>query len=197
MVFEKTLAQGRVHPGDKRLIRSTRILDLGVPRAGRLGRCMTEFRIESWSEDDPRWAELVELFDTQEQLRWVLPDEKRLRPSSEVLVAVADERPVGFLVFLVQEIGPPDNCPAFGQTEAKVVAFAVRAEYRRRGIGTALQRRALEVARQLDCYQLRSVTDVWRDENRQVKLALGFGVHPTVRRVEDEERPAYVFVKRL
>ena len=68
---------------------------------------MTEFRIESWNENDPRWAELVGLFDTQGQLRWVLPDEERLRPSSEVLVAVADERPVGFLVFLVQEIGPP------------------------------------------------------------------------------------------
>ena len=158
---------------------------------------MTEFQIESCSEGGPRWAELVELFDAQEQLRWVLPDEKRLRPSSEVLVAVADERPVGFLVFVVQEIGPPDDCPGFGQTEAKVVAFAVRADYRRRGIGTALQRRALEVAGQLGCYQLRSVTDVWRDENRQVKLALGFGVHPTVRHVEDEDRPAYVFVKLL
>lgn len=158
---------------------------------------MADFRIESWREDGPRWAELVELLDAQEQRRWVLPDEQRLRPSSEVLVAVADDRPVGFLVFLVQEIGPPDNCPAFGKTEAKVVAFAVRADYRRRGIGTVLQRRALEVARQLGCYQLRSVTDVWRDENRQVKLALGFAVHPTVRRVEGEDRPAYVFVKRL
>lgn len=158
---------------------------------------MTELRIESWNESSPRWAELVELFDTQDQLRWVLPDEERLRPSSEVLAAVADDEPVGFLVFLIQEIGPPDNCPAFGQTEAKVVAFAVRTEYRRRGIGTALQRRALEVARQLGCYQVRSVTDVWRDQNRQLKLALGFGVHPTVRRVGDEERPAYVFVKRL
>jgi GNAT superfamily N-acetyltransferase len=158
---------------------------------------MADFRIESWSEDGPRWTELVELFDAQEQRRWVLPDEQRLRPSSEVLVAVADELPVGFLVFLVQEIGPPDNCPAIGQTEAKVVGFAVSADYRRRGIGTALQRRALELARELGCYQLRSVTDVWRVENRQVKPALGFGVHPTVRRVENEDRPAFVFVKRL
>jgi GNAT superfamily N-acetyltransferase len=158
---------------------------------------MAEFRIESWDEDGPRWAELVALFESQDQLRWVLPDEERLRPSSEVLVAVTDERPVGFLVFLVQEIGPPDNCPALGETEAKVVAFAVHPDYRRHGIGTALQRRALEVARQLGCYQLRSVTDVWRHENLHVKLALGFGVHPTVRRVEDEDRPAYVFVKRL
>jgi GNAT superfamily N-acetyltransferase len=140
---------------------------------------VTAFRIESWDEDGSRWAELVELFDTQDQLRWVLPDGKRLRPSSEVLVALADDRPVGFLVFLVQEIGPPDNCPGLGESEAKVVAFGVDADYRRRGIGTALQRRALGVARRLGCYQLRSVTDVWRAENRQVKLALGFGVHPT------------------
>ena len=158
---------------------------------------MSECRIEAWTPEHPRWTELVELLRAEGQLRWVLPDERELRPATHILTAVVGEDAVGFVVFIVQEIGPPDNCPALGLTEAKVIAFGVRSGHRGRGIGTSLQRRVLQVAADLGCYQVRSVTDVWRTENCRVKIGLGFGVHPTVRRVDGEDRPAYVFVKAL
>jgi GNAT superfamily N-acetyltransferase len=158
---------------------------------------VSELRIEACVPGDPRWPDFVSLLRSEGQLRWVLPNERDLRPSTHVLVAVAAEEPVGFVAFLVQEIGPADNCPSLGVTEAKVLAFGVRSDSRGRGIGSSLQRRVLELARELSCYQVRSVTDVWRTENCRVKLGLGFGVHPTHREVDGVDRPAYVFVKAL
>jgi GNAT superfamily N-acetyltransferase len=151
-------------------------------------------RIEEWNTTDPRWGKLTRLLEREEQLSWVLPDGE-LRPDSHVLVAVDRQEPVGFLAFVRQEIGPPDGCPPIGLTEAKVLAFGVTASHRRRGIGTALQLGALELAAALGCYQMRSVSDAVRDENRRVKLGLGFGVTPTIRRLRDGEKPAFVFVK--
>lgn len=157
---------------------------------------MEERRIEHWSETPPRWPELKQLLEREGQLDWVFP-EGELRPDSHVLVALDGERPVGFLVFLRQEIGPADGCPPVGLTEAKVLAFGVAASHRRRRIGTALQLRALELAAELGCYQLRSVTNADNEANVGVKLRLGFTVTPTIRRLRDGDRPAFVFVKAV
>jgi GNAT superfamily N-acetyltransferase len=78
-----------------------------------------------------------------------------------------------------------------------VLAFGVAASHRRRGIGTALQVRALELAAELGCYQLRSVTNADNDPNVAVKLRLGFAVTPTIRRLREGDRPAFVFVKTV
>jgi GNAT superfamily N-acetyltransferase len=158
---------------------------------------VADYRIESWSPSHPRWHELVGLFAAEGQLRWVLPDETELRPSTHVLAALVRDEPVGFLAFIVQEIGPADGVPPLGLTEAKVLAFGVSVASRGRGIGTALQRRALERARELGCYQVRSVTDARREENVRVKIRLGFGAHPTIRHVDEEDRPGYVFVRTV
>jgi GNAT superfamily N-acetyltransferase len=157
---------------------------------------MAELRIERWSETHPGWPRLTELLEQEEQLSWVLPDGE-LRPDSHILVAVDADDPVGFLVFLRQEVGPPDDCPPTGLTEAKVLAFGVAAAHRRCGIGTALQLRALELAAELGCYQLRSVTNADNEANVAVKLRLGFAVTPTIRRLRNGDRPAFVFVKTV
>jgi GNAT superfamily N-acetyltransferase len=157
---------------------------------------MAEHRIERWDETHRSWRSLTALLGQEEQLSWVLPD-GALRPDSHVLVAVDGGEPVGFLAFLRQELGPPDDCPATGLTEAKVLAFGVAASHRRRGIGTALQVRALKLAAQLGCYQLRSVTNADNDPNVAVKLRLGFAVTPTIRRLREGDRPAFVLAKTV
>jgi GNAT superfamily N-acetyltransferase len=158
---------------------------------------VAEYRIESWSPTHPRWQELVSLFAAEDQLRWVLPDETELRPATHVLTALVGEEPVGFLAFLVQEIGPADSVPPLGLTEAKVIAFGVSRPSRGRGMGTGLQRRAFDLARELGCYQVRSVTEAAREENVRVKVRLGFGAHPVIRHVGAEDRPGYVFVRTM
>src|ERR687888_2748521 len=98
---------------------------------------MDGFQIEEWT--DPNRPELVALLRRAAQESWVAN-----APSPRTLVALTSGEPVGFLSFTVQEIGPADNCPALGLTEAKIVAFGVEEPMRRRGIGAELQRRLLE-----------------------------------------------------
>jgi GNAT superfamily N-acetyltransferase len=158
---------------------------------------VSDIRIEQWDDSNERWAQLVELLEREDQLRWILPEDGPLRADAHVFVALEADAVVGFLAFIVQEIGPPDGCPPLGLTEAKVLAFGVREDRRRSGIGRALQLRLLERATELGCYQARSVTGVDRVANLRLKLALGFAVSPTIRRLSDSDRPAFIFVKRI
>jgi GNAT superfamily N-acetyltransferase len=153
--------------------------------------------IEQWSDNHERWPELVEVLEREDQLSWVIPDGGPLRSDAVVLVAHDESSVLGFLAFIVQELGPPDDCPALGLTEAKVLAFGVREESRRRGVGRALQVELLDRAAKLGCYQARSVTSVDRDANIRLKLSLGFVVAPTIRRLREGDQPAFVFVKRV
>jgi GNAT superfamily N-acetyltransferase len=152
---------------------------------------MTGLQIEEWTATHSRWPAVVQLLEEAGQLSWVAN-----APSPLHLVAVVDGAPIGFLAFIVQEIGPADNCPPLGLTEAKVVAFGVREDARRRGVGTALQLRLLERARDLGCYQVRSHSDAQYPANHRLKLRLGFAASPHVRTLEGgEERPGFFFVK--
>jgi GNAT superfamily N-acetyltransferase len=73
--------------------------------------------------------------------------------------------------------------------EAKVLAFAVIVNYRRQGIGRALQTAALQDAAKRSCYQLRSHSSGKNDANHQLKLSMGFGIHPIIR--GEDKRGAY------
>lgn len=59
------------------------------------------------------------------------------------------------------------------------------------GIGSALQRRAQELCRALDCYQIRSRSPVSSRENYALKLADGYTLHPS------HENDSYYFLKKL
>ena len=72
---------------------------------------------------------------------------------------------------------------------AKVLAFGVLPAWRRRGIGRALQQAAIAAARARGCYQVRSRSSGDAVANHQLKLSLGFGVHPIV--AENDDRAAY------
>jgi GNAT superfamily N-acetyltransferase len=155
---------------------------------------MTEtLRIEEWTSDHPRWVELLDVVESQQQAAWVAAAHPWHR-GSYLLVAQQSGAIVGFLRFVTQVIGEDDDLEPVtldGEPliEAKVLAFGVVPTQRRIGVGRALQERAVAMADQLGCYQLRSHSSGLHQANHQLKLAMGFGIHPIVR--GDDRRGAY------
>jgi GNAT superfamily N-acetyltransferase len=149
--------------------------------------------IEAWDAAHPRWVELTEFASAQGQANWV-QFTAVWHTGSHMLVALTGSHIVGFLRFVTQTIGPDTDCPPVSLhgrvlVEAKVMAFAVHPDAQRCGIGRALQLEAIRCARRLGCYQLRSHSSSHHELNHQLKLSLGFGVHPVVR--GDDVRGAY------
>lgn len=142
------------------------------------------FTVEEWEESHPQWADFVQCLEqtAPEQAPFVLGEYARHLPC-RLIVALQKAQVVGFLRFGVQPIGAEENCSPLTLdsvllTEAKIHAFAVREECRGHGIGTALQERAIAVARELGCHQLSSHSSYEREANCHVKLSLGFCALP-------------------
>ncbi|MBA3531720.1 MAG: GNAT family N-acetyltransferase [Ardenticatenales bacterium] len=158
--------------------------------------------IEAWSEIHPRWGEMVRYIEGEELDRAVLAA-GRLVDEGRLLAAVHGGEIVGFLMFLVQPIGPEMDCPVLcdsegtALTEAKIRAFHVREAQRGQGIGTALQRAVLRLAGELGCYQVRSLSSYTRHANYAIKLKLGFVAHPTIRQLKDRQEPSVYWIKRV
>jgi GNAT superfamily N-acetyltransferase len=143
------------------------------------------FTIEMSEAGDPRWEELLRLVDDLGQKSW-FSFRAGWHQSEVVFAALVDERPVGFLRYVVQPIGVEDDLEPLvlrGRPllEAKVLAFGVAEAHRRRGIGRALQETAIQSAAESGCYQVRSFSGGDHPENHRLKLALGFAVHPVNR----------------
>ena len=153
--------------------------------------------VEEWSPDQARWPELVQVIKAEGQGHWAFnPYFDRF--ARHFLVALQEDRVTGFLMFVVWPIGPHDrdHPPVkMGEsmlTEAKIIAFGVQQHARRQGIGRALQIQGLNRARELGCYQVRSVSEAAYTGNHQLKIALGFAVEPMER-----EEPCLAFVMPL
>jgi GNAT superfamily N-acetyltransferase len=152
-----------------------------------------QLTIVEWTPEHPRWGELRALVMALRQTNWV-DFSADFHQSNHVLVAMRGDEIAGFLRFVVQAIGPDMDCPPvrLGDatlTEAKILAFGVAPAQRRQGVGRALQLAAIERARRLGCWQVRSHSGGDSTANHQLKLALGFGVQPIVR--GDDRRGAY------
>jgi GNAT superfamily N-acetyltransferase len=150
--------------------------------------------VETWPPDHPRWAELTDFIARQGQTNWV-GFSAPWHCSSHLLVALGEGKQItGFLRYVIQAIGADEERPAVelhGEPllEAKVLAFAVDETHRRQGIGRALQIALLQQAKAQGLYQVRSHSSGSNQANHQLKLALGYGVHPIVRGQDD--RGAY------
>ena len=164
-----------------------------MPSGEPLPRCS----IRELTPDDRDWAEYVEVINGEGQARWAFDVHFEPFPRHFVM-AKQNGRVVGFLMYVVWDIGPNDR----GQralmvdgrtlTEAKIIAFGVKKEYRRQGIGRALQEHTLRRAKALGCYQVRSVSDGDHPENHRLKLAMGFAVEPMER-----DQPTLAFIMPL
>jgi GNAT superfamily N-acetyltransferase len=105
--------------------------------------------------------------------------------TNHILVALLDEQSIGVLRFVTQRLGedearPPIVFKAKTLIEAKVIAFGVVPEYRNQGIGRALQKTAMSLAREEGCYQFRSRS--WYDAkaNYHLKISMGCGIQPSL-----------------
>ena len=152
------------------------------------------FSIKELTPDHPDWQEFVALVKDLDQEGWAFnPYFEQF--SRYFLAAKQDGTIVGFLMFVIWDIGPNDRdhppIQMYGKTlrEAKILAFGMKEGYRRRGIGTALQEYTIEQARLFDCYQVRSVSSDNHPENHYLKLSMGFAVEPMER---DEKCLAFV-----
>ena len=154
----------------------------------------SHFSIEELTPNHPDWQEFVALVNDLNQEGWAF--NPYFEPFSRYFLgARQDGTIVGFLMFVVWDIGPHDRdhppIQIHGKTlkEAKILAFGVKEGYRRQGIGTALQEYTIKQAKLLDCYQVRSVSGENHPENHLLKLAMGFAVEPMER---DEKCLAFV-----
>jgi GNAT superfamily N-acetyltransferase len=119
-----------------------------------------DITIEEWDPQHARWSELLALVAELGQRDW-FTFTAEWHSSSHVLVAQRNSEIVGFLRFVLQDIGPDSDCPPIswkGQNlqEAKVIAFGVVPGLRRQGIGRRLQETLQGQAQILGCYQIRS-----------------------------------------
>ena len=140
------------------------------------------FSILELSPNDHDWSEYVQVIEAEGQatLAFAPIDEPSLR---HYVMAKHSGRVVGFLIYEVSSptVDYPLVVAGTTLTEAHIVAFGVQEAYRRRGIGRALQEHALNRAKALGCYQLRSIS--YGRENDRLKLAMGFAVIPDQRQL--------------
>ncbi len=156
-------------------------------------------QVARWDSSHPRWPDLLQ---TSIELGEGADLEAKMEDYHLGLYSVVAFTPasvVGYLRFWTQQIGiDEDKPPCFlnGQSlfEAKAATFAVRPEYRRQGIGRRLQIEAIEWARELGCYQLRSRSPYSSAENHALKLSMGFAIQPAV---QAEATPTAYFMLPL
>ena len=158
--------------------------------------------IARWNASHPRWAELDRLFAELGHGGDLEGKSTHYHLGLYTLVAFTPAEVVGFLRFWTQEIGVDEDRPGFlvdgsAAVEAKSVAFAVRPEWRRRGIGRRLQEAAIDWARELRCYQLRSRSAYRCTENHALKLSLGFGIQPALQERSDAPDRSVYFLLPL
>lgn len=150
--------------------------------------------VEHWTSEHPRWAELMSLPDVEDLLL-----EEKVEPwhlGVYTLVALEGTKIVGVLRFWTQVIGVDEDKPPYlvaGEpaVEAKVVTLHVLDSHRRRGVGSRLELAAVEWARELGCYQLRSRSPYRSAGNHGLKAALGFGISPGRNRPDGSEDTAF------
>ncbi len=141
-------------------------------------------RIVDVKEESPIWEHLWPVVERLAQRPYIEAQAGHFR-SSHVLAAIMEDRPVGFLRFVVQRLGEDEGRPPIvfrdrTLCEAKIIAFGVLAEERNRGIGRSLQRDAMKRARALNCCQVRSRSDYGNSANYHLKISLGFGIQPSL-----------------
>lgn len=143
---------------------------------------MDEITIQPWHKDHPKWSSLQALVEQLGQASWIA-FHADWHLQSVMLVAESRYEPVGFLRFVIQSIGSDSDLPVMILnnkilTESKVIAFGVIETMRRKGIGRRLQEQLIHDSRQAGCYQIRSHSRLSNSANHQLKLSLGFGIHP-------------------
>lgn len=147
--------------------------------------------VDRFAPDDALWPAYVAHLQRIGQARWVVDaDGQPLAADAHFLGVIIGENVVGHISLKVQPILIPATEWAGGQAtplagpdgdplrETFVQTFAVEEVHRRQGYGRALQLAALDLTRDLGCYQMRSWSSLDKPANYALKLSLGFAAHP-------------------
>jgi GNAT superfamily N-acetyltransferase len=123
--------------------------------------------------------------------RWAL-DDGQPAPDAYFLGVMDADQVIGHISVRVQNLVIPPTEWSAGQDhglrgpageplrETFVNTFAVDETHRRQGYGRALQIAALDLTRELGCYQMRSWSSLDKTANFALKISLGFAVFPAV-----------------
>lgn len=161
------------------------------------------YTIEEWKATHPHYLDFLNcLHETApDQAPFVTGGYYGTLPT-RLWVAKVQNQVAGFLRIVLQPIGPEAHCPplevkATMLIEAKIHAFAVREEFRKRGIGRALQQKAIQRAQELGCFQLSSYSPYECTANHRLKLGLGFAAQPETHFEEGREVKGVYFLMPL
>lgn len=139
--------------------------------------------------DHELWPAILAHLERVRMTRWAVTEAGQPLEQVLYLGAVESRQIVGHISLRRQTLLLPDGTPIqlrdHPLEELFVETFAVDEDYRRQGLGTALQLAALRAAHDLGCYQLRSWSSFDHPENYLLKLRLGFAVHPAVYEAPD------------
>ena len=143
-----------------------------------------EVKIVEVTEENQLWAQLWPVVEHLEQQPYIEVQAGHFR-SSHVFAALVEDRPVGFLRFVVQRLGEDEGRPpiVFRDRvlyEAKIIAFGVLPGERNQGIGRSLQLEAIRRAQDLGCCQVRSRSAYENYANYHLKISMGFGIQPSL-----------------
>lgn len=138
--------------------------------------------INTWDDNHPNWNDLKTIIEDIGQTDWVnFHADWHLK--STILVAEIQNKPVGFLRYVIQNIGAEEDLPAIEfenqiLKESKILAFGVLASHHRQGIGRSLQQRLIKGSHIAGCYQIRSHSSIGNSANHRLKISMGYGIHP-------------------
>ena len=125
--------------------------------------------------------ELVEHLDQFNYLVHLKDDQGWYR-HLHIIAAICDDQVIGHIALIHRKLCLTNDqeLARCGEnlTELFVQTFRVNDAFQKKGIGRSLQKRALELAKQLNCYQLRSWSSVDKKINYRLKLAMGFAFSP-------------------
>jgi GNAT superfamily N-acetyltransferase len=142
---------------------------------------------------DQLWQSLTTHLADNGDARWVLDESGQPKDVSLLfLAAVIDGQVVGNLTLMKQGLTVPatewagerDRNLYAGDgerlSEMFVQTFSVAEDYRRRGIGRALQEEGLRQTRLMGCYQMRSWSSLDKKANYLLKFGMGFAFQPAI-----------------
>jgi len=145
---------------------------------------------------DGRFSDVLQLAATVlNQDRYLLKQIEHAQ-ESHIVGAFDQEQCVGFLRFVIQELGRDAGCTTIVHGSAPlregfVEAFGVEPSRRRSGIGTQLQTFAADYCRHAGCHRMRSLSPAASTENYALKIRAGYTLHPS------SENDSYYFAKLL
>lgn len=154
--------------------------------------------ISEWYKNNAGWSELEKCVGELGQKGW-FHTHCDFHLSETIIVAYTPQRVIGFLRYVVQEIGPDNELPSrkLGDeviVEGKILAFGVLPSHRNKGIGTALLAQACLSGKLRSLFQLRAHSSGDNQAAHHVLMRAGFGIHPIER--NDDLEGGY-FVKPL